>query len=175
MLWPVLFVLGVGLLVAWCGPRVKPVLWFGLLFGGLTGGLGVLLERWLDAPSLRARPAFVAVSAVIGCAAVFAVAVTAAHRTTASGPQDALAEALIRSLEQTDSDGEAMASPPAALPPRTWQGTAEWWASRRYRTLPGAGTWWLFGEFVLAGLGAGALQRLLGRRGSRAASTEAAP
>jgi MFS family permease len=157
LLWRVLLVLATGLLVVWCGARVKPVLWFGLLFGGLTAAFGLVLARWLGE---RSRPLFAALCATAGCAAVFGLAVATLHRQRTAAPQDAVAAALIRSLEQAAADADM----PAPMPPGGWQATASDWLAQRYQGLPLPGGWWCVGEVLSAGLVAGALLQLTGRR-----------
>lgn len=125
-----LLVLATALLVAWCVPRVKPVLWFGPLFGLLTAALAVGLERWFGRQSSRLWPGVAMLCATVGCTAVFAVTINQARkaemRLAKDDPNRAAAEALIRSMKQgVDSQSEPITNP-------SWPSAVERYAEQRY-------------------------------------------
>jgi hypothetical protein len=167
-----LLILATGLLVAWCVPRVKPVLWFGGLFGLLTGAIAVGLERWFGQPAGRGVTVIAAVCAIIGCAAVFAISIRTAERTNKPSPQDAAAEAMLRSMEQaTHWPADDQSRPEAVQPSRIT--AAERYLAVRYRKYAEPPWLWLAAEVLSAGLVAGAVHGVMNRR--RRPAPEAVP
>lgn len=163
---PWLLPLATGLLVAWCVPRVKPMWWFGPLFGLLTAGMAIGLERWFGfGPSPgRWRPVTVGIWALIGCAAVFGFSIREAARASArQSPRDAVAESLIRSMELEREFVDETS---------TWQSAIEFYARRRYPGGFRSAKMGLLAEILAAGLLA-ALTTSVMRPGPRPAVSEA--
>jgi len=160
-----LLVLATGLLVAWCGPRLKPVLWFGPLFGLLTGAIAIGLHRWFGQPAQRGQTTLAAACATLGCAAVFGLAIQAAHKPN---PKDAAAEALLRSMEKSG----ALPATESSVPDFAWRAALERYVTKRYRQQTGPGGAWLAAEILSAGMIAGGLHGLVNR--NRHPVTEAA-
>jgi hypothetical protein len=145
-----LLILATALLVAWCVPRVKPVGWFGPLFGLLTAGVAIGLEKWLGQPSGRGRSVLVAASAILGSAAVFGFTIREAERASNRDPNQAAAEALMRSMEQgLDPTTATSTSTPSWLTPVVR------YANRRYGTAVDPSWSGLVMEVVAAGIVAG--------------------
>jgi hypothetical protein len=157
-----LLILATGLLVAWCVPRVKPVLWFGPLFGGLMAMVAIGLERWFGQPSTRGQARLACLCAMLGCAAVFWVAIQAAERTNKANPKNAAAEALLRSMEW---GGNLPAEEPLlpASSPSTWFGATKRYYTARYRPFAGPPGTLFVAEILSAGLLARMLYALVNR------------
>lgn len=100
--------IGWGLLVAWCIPRVKPPLIFGGLFGLLYGGFHVTVYRWMMGHQPRTSWVLVAVMSAAGT--LTTLFLTADRQIPALPPtgNDAIAAALMQSLRDLPTNAAAL-------------------------------------------------------------------
>lgn len=171
--------LGCLLLAGWAAWRVKPVFWFGPVFGVIVGVLTLMLQQWLPSRSMRRSLMEAALCSGLGVAVTFSISAERSHAALAAqSPRDQLAGSLIAALEQgtpadpTAPDVSALTSPTVASFPRKVGN----WLALRYRPRSPLAWWLAGGEVVSAGLlGAvvvwGGSRRTNTRRRALAAST----
>ncbi len=156
--------LACGLLTAWAADRVKPVFWYGPMFGVVLGGLAIGLRAWFAATPRRIDGLEVALLAMAGVSASLWIA---AERVRDAGPQrsgkDAVAEALIAQLEQMPVEGSHPPQPTKAFAGTTTAPVIDRWnqlIARRYQLRPELGpAAWVSWELLAAGAVAGVISQ----------------
>ncbi|MDX1968440.1 MAG: hypothetical protein SFV23_14785 [Planctomycetaceae bacterium] len=163
--------LACGLLTAWAADRVKPVFWYGPLFGVVFGGLAIALRAWFSTTPRRLEGLEVALLAMLGVGASLWIA---AERSRAAEPKktgnEAVAAALMAQLEQMPAEGNTTPDLPAAVSPAATPSVIERWRqliARRYQFRPElAPAVWICGELLAAGGAAGIVTHLAALRRS---------
>lgn len=147
--------LGCLLLAGWAAWRVKPVFWFGPVFGVILGILSLMMQQWLSVQSMRRSVIEVAMFSGLGVAVTFSISAVRSHAAMAAqSPRDQLAGSLIAALEQTTTtdpsapDVSTLKNPATVSFPRQ---VADWLALR-YRPRSQLAWWLAGGEVASAGL-----------------------
>lgn len=150
---------GWGVFIAWCIPRMKPPVLFGLVFGALFAGIALAIGRLLQERNVRPHVLVVALLAAIGALTTLALSAMRQIPAVTVSHQDAAAAALIATLQQLPDDNSEMPENPGqfrSLTPLTLFERMQKFVSRRYVELGFFEPWaWLGIEILLAGMTAG--------------------
>lgn len=172
-LWRLCLILAGGLLAGWSASRLKPVYWFGGLFGVLLGAVAVALQQWLGVKPSRRSATEAVCCAMLGLLVTFGMTVWRVRSQESKQPADRAASALIATLEQMSDQSADQSLPEISESQETWPQSFMRWVARRYGADPDGTAWLYLGvETLLAGIACGVLWSIGTRRQAPISSQE---